>query len=86
MARKTLDDLAKQDFWTLPEFARLKCGRGPEWVRHRFTPDATGKRGVIRLVGLEVPVDKDHNGFWLVSKHQYETAVRRAEQAVKEAG
>jgi hypothetical protein len=41
---------------------------------------------VIRLVGLEVPVDKDHNGFWLVSKHQYETAVRRAEQAVKEAG
>jgi hypothetical protein len=36
--------------------------------------------------GLEVPVDKDHNGWWLVSKHQYETAVRRAEQAVKEAG
>jgi hypothetical protein len=76
--KRDLEALERQDFWTLPEFSRLKFGRGPGWVYHRFTPDASGQHGTVRLPGgLEVPVDKDHNGWWMVSKYQYETAARR---------
>lgn len=70
---------AERDYWSIPEFARLKCGKGKDWVYARFTVDATGQRGVIRLPdGVEVPASKDTNGHWTVTRHRYETAVRSA--------
>jgi hypothetical protein len=89
MARKSLDDLAKQDFWTLPEFARLTFAKGRSWAydKRRFRVDASGTEAWLRMPGgVDVPAHRDHNGRWAISRNQYELAKRRAEDGVREAG
>ncbi len=87
MPRKSLEDLERQDFWSLAEFGRLKCGRLYQWVKQRLEEDSTGLRGVLRLPGgVVVPVSRDHNGHWTVARVHYEQAVRQAATTMEAAG
>jgi hypothetical protein len=81
----SLEVAAQRDYWSIPEFARLKCGRTDPWAYKRLTVDATGRRGVIALPdGVDVPVHRDTNGRWVVARHQYELAVARSLAEMKE--
>ncbi len=76
---KSLEQLLGQDYWSIPEFARLKCGRSKPWIYSRLAVDDTRRRGTIRLPdGVIVPVHRDTNGHWMLARHQYEMAVQRA--------